>query len=134
MMNDLLGQRITVAFDAVGSALPHINSGALRALAVTTRKRLNRILPEVPAAVEVVPGYEVFVWTGLAVRKGTPSDILDRLSYESTAALDDPTVVARLTDLAMDSMPSSRDEFVAFWSEDVKRTRKLIHDIGINLE
>lgn len=134
MINDLLGQHIKVAFDAVGSVLPHIKSGALRALAVTTAKRLNHILPEVPTAMEVVPGYEVIVWTGLAVRKGTPSDILDRLNHESTAALNDPTIIARLTDLAMDSMPSSRDEFVAFWSEDVKRTRKLIHDLGIDLE
>lgn len=134
MINDLLGQHIDIAFDSVGSALPHIKSGALRALAVTAGTRLNRALPEVPAATEVLPGYEVTTWTGLAVRQGTSLDIVKRLHNESVAALNHPIVRTRLTDLAFDTLVYSRDEFVAFWSEEVARTRKLIQDAGINLK
>lgn len=134
MMTDLLGQHIDVAFDSVGSALPHINSGALRALAVTAAKRLTQVLTEVPAANETLPGYEILSWTGMAVRRGTQSDFIDRLHRECVMLLDDPLIRTRLSDLLLDTMPHSRSEFVEFWSRNVRHMRTLIHEIGISLE
>jgi len=66
MVNDLLGGQVEVAFDVVANSLPHIRSGALRALAVTTTTRLEA-LPDVPAIGETVPGYEALAWTGIGV-------------------------------------------------------------------
>ena len=130
LINDLLGQHIQVAVDAIGNVLPHIKSGALTALAVTTAKPFARFLPGVPVTADLLPGYEMTVWTGLAVRRGTPLDIVERLHHECTASLSEPTVRAKLADLAWDIMPSSRDDFVAFWSDAIRRTRKIIVENG----
>jgi len=131
LINDLIGRHIDVAFDSVGNVLPQINAGILRALAVTSSRPLNHSLPTVPAAIEVVPDYEVVVWTALVMQKNTPLDIVERLNKECTAALDDPTIRARLVDLAFDPMPRSYDEIFAFWLEEVSNTRKLILDAGM---
>ncbi len=134
LMTGLLGQHIDVAFDTVANSLPHIKSGALRALAVTTPNRLNQALPEVPAATETVPGYDAVAWTGLGVRKGTPPEIVERLNREVNAGLADPAISARLAGLATDSMPYSVDKFGVFWSTEIRRTRTLIPHSGIKLE
>lgn len=131
LINDLIGRHIDVAFDGVSNVFPQINAGILRALAVTSARPLNHSLPTVPAAIEVVPNYEVVVWTALAMRKNTPLDIVERLNQECTAALDDPTIRARLADLALDPMPRNYDEILAFWFESASNTRKLILDAGI---
>lgn len=131
LMNDLLARHIDVAFDGVGSALPHVKSGALRALAVTADKRLARLLPEVPAARELLPDYEIVTWTGLAVREGTAPDIVERLNRESNAVLTLPLVLSRMADLGLDAMPFGQEAFGAFWSTEVKRTRVLIREAGL---
>lgn len=131
MMNDLLGGHIDIAFDSVGSALPHIRSGAMLPLAVTAAKRIDRILPDVPAAAELFPGYEVITWTGLAVRRGTPPGLIDQLHRECMTVLGDPDVYMRLRNLAMETLRHGRDMLDDFWSEEVKRTRRQLGEIGI---
>lgn len=126
MMKDLLGRHIEVAFDSVASALPHVQSGALRALAVTGQERLNNVLPGVPAAAEVLADYEAVMWNGIAVRSGTQSDIVMRLHDECMRALNDPAVNVALENLALDTMKFSRAEFSAFWSNQVTRSRRYI--------
>ena len=65
-------------FDAIGSALPHIQSGALRALGVTSAARL-RVLPDIPPIGDAVPGYAVSGWLGIGVPKGTPAETVERV-------------------------------------------------------
>jgi tripartite-type tricarboxylate transporter receptor subunit TctC len=132
LVADLLGRHIHVAFDTVASSLPHLKDGNLRALAVTRADRL-KILPDIPAVAETLPGYEMAVWTGIGVATGTPSAIVQRLSREVRTALTDTGIRKRLADLAIDPLPYDLDEFSAFWSAETDRTRGLIQKTGIML-
>jgi tripartite-type tricarboxylate transporter receptor subunit TctC len=86
-------------FATLTATLPHIRSGALRALAVLGRTRYEG-LPEVPTVGEAVPGYEVDSFTGIGVRKGTPEGIIERLNREVNAGLADAGLGARFRELA----------------------------------
>src|SRR5581483_8200850 len=80
-LTDMMSGQVQVMFDNVLSSLPHVKSGALRALAVTSRTRIDT-LPDVPTIAETVPGYETTTWWGVGVPKGTPPEIVDRLNRE----------------------------------------------------
>ena len=133
LVADLLGQHIQVVFDTVASSLPHLREGTFRGLAVTAANRL-KILPDIPAVADTLPGYEMGVWTGIGVVRDVPVAIVQRLNREVTAALADPAIRKRFADLAIDPMPTSIDEFSAFWLSEVDRTRKLIDTLGIKLQ
>ena len=75
MVTDLIGGRVEAGIDALPNSLPHLRSGALRALAVTGPAR-SAAVPEVPTVGETVPGYEVSGWTGIGVPAGTPAAIV----------------------------------------------------------
>jgi len=100
MVNDLMGGQVQVALDVVAGSLPHIRSGAVRALAVTTKTRLDA-LPDIAPVAETVPGYEAVVFTGVGVPAGTPEDVIARLNREINAGLVDPTVKKRFDDLSV---------------------------------
>jgi len=100
MVSDLIGGQVQAALDVVAASLPHIRSGAARALAVTTADRLE-MLPEVPTVAETLPGYEAAVFTGVGVPTGTPEVIIDRLNHEINAGLNDRFIKARLAELAL---------------------------------
>jgi tripartite-type tricarboxylate transporter receptor subunit TctC len=100
MINDLIGGHVQVAVDVVANALPHIRSGAVRALAVTTSRRLDA-LPNVPTVAETIPGYEALVFTGVGVRAGTPDNVVAQLNRAINAGLSDPTIQKRLADLSL---------------------------------
>jgi tripartite-type tricarboxylate transporter receptor subunit TctC len=99
---DLMSNRVQAYIVAISSVMPHIRSGALRALAVTGPARYAA-LPDVPTVGEFVPGYEVSSVTGVGVRKGTPSEIIAKLNAEINAGSADPTIKARLEE--MDATP-----------------------------
>ena len=75
-LTDMISGQVQVMFDNVLSSIPHLQSGALRPLAVTSRVRLET-LPDVPTVAETVPGYETGTWWGVGVPKGTPAEIVD---------------------------------------------------------
>jgi tripartite-type tricarboxylate transporter receptor subunit TctC len=133
LVSDLLGGHLQVGFDTVASSLPHIKSGALRVLAVTSAVRLE-VLPEIPTASETLPGYEVVAWIGLGVRKGTPLEIVERLNHEVNSLLADPEVSRRFRDLSLVSIPCSLPACGTFWSADIGRALELIQDTGLRLE
>lgn len=133
LVSDLLGGHLQVGFDTVASSLPHIKSGALRVLAVTSAVRLE-VLPEIPTASETLPGYEVVAWIGLGVRKGTPLEIVERLNHEVNSLLADPEVSRKFRDLSLVSIPCSRPACGTFWSADIGRALELIQDTGLRLE
>ena len=133
MVNDLLGGQVEVAFDVVANSLPHIRSGALRALAVTTTTRLEA-LPDVPAIGETVPGYEALAWTGIGVPRGTPSWIVDKLNREINAGLADPGIKARLAELTIAPMVSTPAEFGNYMASETEKWGKVIRAANIKAE
>src|SRR3954454_500172 len=97
-LTDMISGQVQVMFDNVLSSMPHLQSGALRPLAVTSRARLDT-LPEVPAVAETVPGYETGTWWGVGLPKGTPREIVEKLNREINAVLAEPKIRARLAEL-----------------------------------
>src|SRR5437773_2285547 len=86
-LTDTIGGQTDLFFSSTATALPHVQSGKLRAIAVTTAKRIPA-LPNVPTVAESgVPGYEVILWHGLIGPKGLPRPIVDRINAEVTKAL-----------------------------------------------
>jgi len=125
-LTDMISGQVQVMFDNVLSSLPHLQSGALRPLAVTSRTR-SEALPDVPTVAETVPGYETGTWWGVGVPKGTPIEIVGQLNREINAVLADPKVKARFAELGSASLimtPSAFGEFLATetgkWAKAVK--------------
>jgi len=99
-LTDLIGEQVQVMFSPLPESIETIKTRKVRALAVTTATR-SRALPEVPTVAESVPGFEASTWQGIGAPKNTSGDIVDRLNKEINAALADPKIKARLTDLAV---------------------------------
>ena len=132
-ISDLMTGRVQVMFDAVPSSLPHIRSGALRALAVTTLARSD-VLPDVPTVADTVAGYEASAWIGSTARRGTPAQMIETLNREINAGLADPGVKARLTDLGMTPVPTTPAEFGSFLAAETEKWGKVIKFAGIKVE
>jgi tripartite-type tricarboxylate transporter receptor subunit TctC len=132
-MSDLMSNVVQVVINPIPQALELVRSGKLRALAVTTLKRLKS-LPDVPTVNEFVPGYEALGWYALGLPKGTPKEIVDKLNATNNKALADPKLVARLGDLGVEPMPMSTQEFTAFVHRESDKWGKVIRDAGVVLE
>ena len=133
-LTDLLAGQVQVMFDVTPSSLPHIRSGRLRALAVTSTKRLE-LLPGVPAIAEFLPGYEASGWIGFGAPKSTPAAIIDTLNKEINAAIADDKIRARLADLGGIVMaPNSPAEFAKFIAENAAKWAEVIKAAGIKPE
>ena len=122
---NLLGRQIDMAFVNISIAKPHIDSGKLRALAVTTLNRAS-ILPDVPAVAEVLPGYEVNPWWGLLAPINTPPKIIDRIQTELARILKDPAIADRLRQNGLEPEPSTPNEFAARIASEIKKWREVI--------
>ena len=126
-LTDLLGGQVNLMFDNIPSALPHIRSGKLRALA-TTGARRDPTLPDLPTVAEAgVGSYESGVWFGLAAPAGTPRDIVSRLADEAIKGTKSPEFVKRMTELGYviigagpDTMAEMNRAEVARWGPIVK--------------
>ena len=132
-LTDLIAGTVQVIFDNMPPSLPHIRSGKLRALAVTTAIR-SEALPEVPTVAETVPGYEASAFYGMGVPKGTPPEIVDKLNKEINAALADPNIKARLADLGGMLTPGTPADFGKLVAAETEKWAKVIKDGHIALE
>jgi tripartite-type tricarboxylate transporter receptor subunit TctC len=132
-MPDLISGQVQVMFGVTPASLGYIKSGKLRALAVTTVAR-QQVLPDVPAMAEFLPGYEASGWYGVVVPKGTPKEIIERLNKEIDAALADPTINQRLTDLGCAVFAGSPAEFGAFIAAETEKWANVIKFAGIKQE
>jgi len=134
-MQDLLGGQHLVAFDTMPASAPHVRSGKLRAVAVSTAQRVPSF-PEVPTAEEAgVPGYVVTTWYGLFAPAGTPTPIVSRLHAEMVKAMQTPDVRARLEGIGADgSVSRSPEEFAALVRADTARYAKIVKEIGIRID
>ena len=133
MVTDLLGGQVQVGIDVVAASLPHIRSGALRALAVTTAARLEA-LPDVPTVAETIPGYEAVAWTGIGVPRGTPEATIKLLNREINAGLVDPTIKAQLTELTVTPIVVTPAEFGAYMTAETEKWTRVIKLAGIKME
>jgi tripartite-type tricarboxylate transporter receptor subunit TctC len=133
MVADLVGGQVQVAFDVLTGSLAHIRSGSLRALGMAGKSRSDT-LPEVPTIGETVAGYEANSWCGLGVPRGTPSEIIERLNREINAGLADPTVRARLADVATTPIFFTPSEFGGYMAAEVEKWGKVVKLSGIRPE
>jgi tripartite-type tricarboxylate transporter receptor subunit TctC len=129
----LMGNDVHALFDTVGAVLPQVQSGKLRALAVTSAQR-RPTLPDIPAISETFPGFEVIGWVGISAPLGTPVEIIQRLNKETNATLADPAVKARFADLATDQFVSTQAEFAKFIVEDADKWAKVVKAAGLKVE
>ena len=113
MVTDLIGGQVQVGFDAMVTSLPHVRTGALRALGVAGNTRFD-MLPDVPRIAETLPGYEARAWAGIGVPNGTPPEIIARLNREINAGLANPTIKARLAEVSTIPMIFTATEFGAY--------------------
>jgi tripartite-type tricarboxylate transporter receptor subunit TctC len=129
-VTDLLGGQVSLMFDNIPSALPHIKAGKLRALATTGAKR-DPALPDLPTVAEAgVPGYEAGVWFGLAVPAGTPKAIVDRLSAEAIKGTKSPDFVKRMTELGYVILGEDGDRMAAMLRDEVARWGPVVKSSG----
>ena len=118
-VGDLLGGQLTMVFGDPISVLPHIKSGKLRALAVTSLQR-SPVAPEVPTVAESgYPGFEALAWHGILAPARTPPAIVRKLNEEIAKALGDPETRTLLVNQAMQTVGSTPEEFAAFIQKDI---------------
>jgi tripartite-type tricarboxylate transporter receptor subunit TctC len=123
---DLISDRITFMIDPLAASAPHIKSGALRALAVSTPQR-NPSFPNVPTAIEAgVPGYDFASWGGVFAPAGTPRDIVMRLNGEIGKALNSPDLKKRFDDMGLVPKSSSPEEFGSFLFAEMNRWKAVL--------
>jgi tripartite-type tricarboxylate transporter receptor subunit TctC len=129
-VSDMLGGQVQVIFDSMPSIIPHIRSGALRALAVTTATRSSQ-LPDTPAVGETVPGYEASALFGMAAPKNTPKEIVEKLNREINAVLAEPETQKRLIELGGEPVIGTPQAFGALIAAETDKWKKVIEGAGI---
>jgi tripartite-type tricarboxylate transporter receptor subunit TctC len=131
---DLIGGEVQMMFDTTSSAIGHIRSGKLRALAVTSGAR-SAELPNVPTLAEAgFPGFEMTTWYGLYVTAGTPREVVARLQSEVARIITMPDVQARLKGLGGEPGNISPAQFAELNRAEYERFGKLIRDANIKID
>jgi tripartite-type tricarboxylate transporter receptor subunit TctC len=129
----VIAGEIDVLFDGLAPQLGNIESGRLRVLGVTTKER-SPFLPDVPAMTELLPGYEFPLWVGVFAPAQTPKPIVDRLAAEIRKALEEPTTNKRYTDIKVEAIGSSPEQFDKFFREQLKFNEEAIRRANIELQ
>ena len=131
---DLLAGQVSMMFDNIPSALPHIKAGKLRALATTGAKRAVS-MPELPTMIEAgVAGYESTAWFGLAVPAGTPKDIIARLNADGQKATRAPEFIKRMTDLGYEIVGGTPEQMAAMIQDELKRWGPIVKVSGAKVD
>jgi tripartite-type tricarboxylate transporter receptor subunit TctC len=133
-VTDLLGGQVQSMFDNTPSALPHVQGGRLRAIAITSAKR-SPLLPDVPTVAESgFPGFDVQSWFGLAAPAGTPKPVIDRLNAELNKVLAAPELRQRFQDLAASPEPGTPEQMRSFAAAETQRWREVVKTSGAKAE
>jgi tripartite-type tricarboxylate transporter receptor subunit TctC len=132
-LTDMISGQVHVMFDNLLSSMPHLQSGALRPLAVTSRARAET-LPDVPTVADTVPGYETGTWWGLGAPVGTPADIIEKLNRENNACLAEPRIKARFAELGATPMIMTAAEFGAFLAAETEKWAKAVIFSGASVD
>jgi tripartite-type tricarboxylate transporter receptor subunit TctC len=129
-MADLLSGQVPVIVGSLLPVTPHLSTGKLRALGVTTAKRWHT-LPNVPAIAETIPGYEVVLWFGTMTPKGTPQPVIDKLNAGINKALQDATIKRNLQGAGMVASGGTPQQFDERIRKDYERWVKVARDVGL---
>jgi tripartite-type tricarboxylate transporter receptor subunit TctC len=132
-LTDLLSGQVHVLFDALPPTMPHIKSGAVRALAVTTPMR-SEALPDTPAIAEFLPGYEASGWNGFCVPKNTPAPVIETLNVAINESLRDPKVKQRFADLGAMALGGSPNDFGKLIVRETEKWAQVIRAANIKVE
>jgi len=131
---DVLGGQVPLGVVDVPSAIAHVRAGKMRALAVTSKRRIVAA-PEVPTFVEAgVPGYEAIGWFGVVAPAGTPAAIVNRLNAEIVAALAVPEIREKALAAGAEPLTSTPQEFAALIREETRKWAQVIRTAGIKLQ
>ena len=133
--SDLLGGQISLMFPGAPIALPQVQAGKLRALAVTGDKR-SAAAPDLPTLADAagLPGYEVSVWYGVLAPAGTPPAVINRLHGELVKIVQSPDVVARFAALGAEPLHNTPEAFAAFLKNDLVKWTKVVRDSGAKID
>jgi tripartite-type tricarboxylate transporter receptor subunit TctC len=132
-LTDLLSNQIQVMIDATGTLLPHVRSGKLRALAVTSSAR-NPELPQVPTMIEAgVEGYLLDFWTGVVAPAGTPADVIAKLNAAINAGLKTPDVLASMKKFNIEANIKSPKDAIAFMEGESKKWGDILKKTGVKV-
>ncbi|MFB9269467.1 Bug family tripartite tricarboxylate transporter substrate binding protein [Bradyrhizobium erythrophlei] len=133
-LNDLMGGHVQLMFDSMITAMPLVEGGKLRALAVTGKTR-SPLLPDVPTVAEAgLPDYEATGWTGIVVPAGTPRDVVMKLNAAIVQAVKSPDLQEALKKQAAEPVGSSPEEFAAFIRKETDKWATTIRAAGITVE
>ncbi len=133
-VSDLMGGQVQMMFDNIPSAISHIRSGKLRALATTGPKRAA-VLPELPTMIESgVPGFESTAWFGLAMPAGTPKEIIARMNADGQKAARAPEFVKRMNDLGYEIIGGTPAQMAAMIQDEIKRWGPIVKASGAKVD
>ena len=126
----IIGGEVTLGFPNIPPALPHVKSGRLRALAVTTARR-SAAVPELPTVAEAgLPGYEATAWYGILAPAGTPPEIIARLNADVVRAVRTQEVRERIAAEGGEAMPTTPEGFTALMKDHIGRWAKVVKASG----
>jgi tripartite-type tricarboxylate transporter receptor subunit TctC len=133
-MIDMLAGQVATMAATVLTGMPHIRSGRLRPLGITSTAR-SSVAPEIPTVAEAgLPGYESVQWYGMLAPARTPRDIVNRLYTEASGVLKQPEIKARLASDGADTVGSSPDEFTRYIQSELVKWAKVAREAGIQPE
>ena len=133
-MTDLLGGQVQLMFADAPTALPQIRAGKVRALGVASAQR-SALLPELPTIAEAgVPGYEAYSWAGLVAPKGTPPEIVARISADLQKVMTQPDVKQRLYDAGAEAMPTTPEKFAQMLRGEIEKWGKVVKTANIRMD
>jgi tripartite-type tricarboxylate transporter receptor subunit TctC len=130
---DVMAGQVNVALPTAIAAAPHVRSGKLRALAVTSTKRLPSF-PDVPTVSETLPGFEAVSWGGVMVPAGTPQPIINRLNTEILNILKMPDIAEKLNGLGAEIVGSTPQQFDAYVKSEIAKWGKVARDNQVTLD
>jgi tripartite-type tricarboxylate transporter receptor subunit TctC len=131
---DLIGGQVTSMFDILGSSMPHIRSGKLRALAVTTRSRSEQ-LPDIPSVSELgYPNFDYYAWHGISTTAGTPKPVIDRLNAEIWGIFQDSAFRAQWKEIGSDIVVGTPEQFGEVTRSEARKMGTLIKSLKIQLD
>lgn len=134
VMTDLLGNQVDSSFMNINTAMPQLQGGKLRALAITSAKR-SALLPNVPTLEESgIKDANVYSWQAMAAPKGLPADIKAKVNQAVVAILNDPAVKPKLLELGFEIVGNSPEQFASFESNEYARWQKLVTDRKISAD
>jgi len=133
-LTDMLGGQVQLMFDNLPTALPHVKSGKLRALAVSTEQRAP-LLPDVPTVAEAgVPGFAATAWFGVAAPAGTPADVIGKLNAAMAKVMEDPKTKGVLEAQGVTYSPNSAADFAAFIASESPKWQKVVEISGASAD